>query len=79
MEVGGVVEDFEGKTEGGDKGFGGVGGFGVEDLEGEEGVVEWGEREGETLILDRGGASPTRLLGLDLSTLMEEDAITPLL
>lgn len=53
-----VVEVFEGEAEGGDEGFGGVGGFGVKDLEGEEGVVEGErEREGETLVPDGGGVA----------------------
>ncbi|KAK7311416.1 hypothetical protein RJT34_09549 [Clitoria ternatea] len=39
--AGEVVEVFKGETEGGDEGFEGVRGFGVEDLEDEEGVMEY--------------------------------------
>lgn len=53
-----VVEVCEGETEGGDEGFGSVGGFGMEDLEGEAGVVEGkGEREGETFVPDGGSVA----------------------
>jgi len=53
-----VVEVFEREAEGGDEGFEGVRGFGVEDLEGEEGVVEWErEGEGEALVPDGGGVA----------------------
>lgn len=57
-----VVEFAEGEAEGGDEGFGGVGGFGVEDLEGEEGVVERvREREGEAFVPD--GFSGSGIVG----------------
>lgn len=58
--VGDFVEVLEGDPEGADEGFWGVGGARVEDLEGEEGVVEgrvrW-EREGEALVPDGFGGS----------------------
>lgn len=52
------MEVFEGEAEGGDEGFGGIGGFGVEDLEGEGGVAERErEWEGEALVPDWGGGA----------------------
>lgn len=60
IEIGLVLEW---DPEGSDEGFCGVGGFGVEDLEGEEGVVEGGgEGEGEALVPD--GAGGARVVGL---------------
>lgn len=49
-----VVKVLKREAEGGDEGFGCVGGFGVENLEREEGIMERErEREGEAFVPDR--------------------------
>lgn len=53
-----VRKVFEGKTEGSDEGFRGIGGFGMEDFKGEGGILKRKrEREGETFVPDGGGVT----------------------
>jgi hypothetical protein len=49
---------FEREAKGGDEGFGGIGGFGMKDLESESGVLKrkW-KRESETFVPDRGSVA----------------------
>lgn len=72
-----VVKVFEGETEGGDEGFRGIGGFGMENFEGEGRVLErkW-ERESETFVPDRGSvAGVVRFSGKSTVRIEPEDDV----
>lgn len=74
-EAGGIVrvnQVLESESEGSDKGFGDLGGFGVEDFEGEERVLER-KREGDEKVLVPDGAGGGGVVGLGGETVVRVD------